>query len=126
MIGVSVGAEEGRKHAVRRQEGSVTAETAVAMFAVVLLLALVIGVARGASAQVSCVDAARAAARLAARGESDAVVAAEARRRAPPGARVEITSTGLAVRVRVSAQVEVAPTLTLDLADAAEAEREAP
>ncbi len=45
------------------------AEFAVALPAVVLVLALLLGAARVALAQVGCVDAARAGARAAARGE---------------------------------------------------------
>ena len=53
----------------RGDGGSVTAEAALALPAVVLVLATVVGVGRVVTAQIQCVDGARAAARLAARGE---------------------------------------------------------
>lgn len=71
-----------------RDRGAVTAEAAVVIpvlvaFAMVLLWALV-----AASAQIRCVDAARAGARAAARSEPEAAVLAAARDAAPRGARV--------------------------------------
>jgi Flp pilus assembly protein TadG len=53
-----------------RAEGAVTAELAVAMPAVLVVLAAVLSVGQAVLAQVSCVDAARAGARAAARGDA--------------------------------------------------------
>jgi len=71
--------------------GSATLELAVAMPAVVLLLAVVLSAADVVVAQVDCVDAARAGARAAARGDSPAVVRASALALAPRGASVTVS-----------------------------------
>ena len=89
----------------RDDGGSVTAETALALPAVVLVLAVLLSVNQVVSAQVRCVDAARAAARLGARGESSARVLAVAGAAAPDGAKVAVSSGGGAVRVDVHAVV---------------------
>lgn len=68
----------------------------------VLLTAAVLAVA-SVIAQLRCVDAAREAALLAARGDSGAATAAA--RLAPAGARVSIHRDGSLVRVRVEAQL---------------------
>ena len=78
--------------------GSVTAETAVALPAVVLVLGVLMGVGQVTVAQVRCVDAARAAVRFAARGEAAGSVVARAASVAPPGAVVTSgSSAGQAV-----------------------------
>ncbi|WP_432497126.1 TadE family type IV pilus minor pilin [Kineococcus auxinigenes] len=77
------------------------AEFAVALPAVVLVLALLLGAARVALAQVGCVDAARAGARAAARGEAEAVVRATASAAAPAGASVDVRVSAGTVRVEV-------------------------
>ncbi|MEZ0165514.1 TadE family type IV pilus minor pilin [Kineococcus sp. LSe6-4] len=74
----------------RADTGSVTAEFALLLPAVVVLLALALGAVRVAVAQVQCVDAARAAARAAARGEPAEVVLRVARAAAPEGAGVRV------------------------------------
>ncbi|WP_371480742.1 TadE family type IV pilus minor pilin [Kitasatospora sp. NBC_00315] len=84
-----------------RDAGFATAETAVALPALVLLAAMLIWGVVAAAAQIHCVDAARVGARAAARGDTDAV--AVARSAAPPGAVVRITTAGDAVRVTVEA-----------------------
>ncbi len=71
-----------------RDTGTVTAELAVALPGVVLLCAALLMTGQAVIGEVRCTDAARAGARLAARGEPPAAVAAEATRRAPPGASV--------------------------------------
>lgn len=89
---------------VRRDAGMVTAELAVAIPVVVLVLAFC---AAGLSAgidQIRCVDAARAAARSAARGDAAAESYRLALRAAPPGAGVEIHRDGSEVRVVVTAR----------------------
>ena len=57
------------------------------------------------AAQLRCVDAARGAARAAARGDDTAAVRATGQRLAPPDARVVVISSGDDVEVRVSAVV---------------------
>ena len=89
----------------RPDEGTVTAELAVVLPAVVLLCAALLFAGQVVLRQVQCADAARAGARLAARGDPAAAVTAEARRRAPPDASVGVTRKGDTVLVEVSAPV---------------------
>jgi hypothetical protein len=87
-----------------REEGMVTAEMAVlAPFGVAFGLLLLWIVSLGFT-QVQLVDAAREAARLVARGEPAGAASAVARRHAPPGATVQVTSDRGFVTVRVSAR----------------------
>lgn len=88
-----------------REAGSVTAETAVVLPALVLVLALLVSGARAVSAQLACQDAARVAARAAARGEPAAEVARLARAVAPRGAAVAVDRDAGLVRVRVTARI---------------------
>lgn len=97
----------------RRDAGSVTAEFALLLPAVVVLLALALGAVRVVVTQVQCVDAARAAARAAARGESLDVVERVARAAGPAGARVRVEDGSLVagaatVRVEVSVRQRLA------------------
>ncbi|MFI9269624.1 TadE family type IV pilus minor pilin [Kitasatospora sp. NPDC052896] len=85
-----------------RDGGYVTAETAVALPALVLLLAMVLWGGAAAAAKLRCLDAARVGARAAARGDGDAV--AVATRAAPPGAVVRLTRQAGVVRVVVEAE----------------------
>ena len=89
----------------RPDRGSVTAETAVLLPVLLIVLAAAVGVLACVAGQLRCIDAARAAARVAARGDDPAVVRTTAERLAPPGARVTIAMTGDVVEVRVSAEV---------------------
>ena len=91
--------------AVPPDRGSVTAETAVVLPVLVLVLAVLVFVLACVSAQLRCVDAARSAARLAARGEPAAVVQAAARAAAPAGAVVRVSRSGDQVLVVVDADV---------------------
>jgi hypothetical protein len=88
-------------------EGSVTAELAVGLPAVVLVLAMVLVVASTAIAQTRCADGARAGARAAALGEDDAAVAGVARRVAGDDARVGVARDDGWVTVHVDAAVGV-------------------
>nr|WP_279240179.1 TadE family type IV pilus minor pilin [Streptomyces sp. 891-h] len=81
--------------------GYVTAEAAVVIPALVLLVAGLLWGLMAAVARIQCVDAARAGARAAARGEPEAGVSRAARSAAPHGARVEMTREGELVRVAV-------------------------
>ncbi|MGQ0841581.1 TadE family type IV pilus minor pilin [Actinokineospora sp.] len=82
--------------------GAVTVEAAIALCGLTLVLALAIGGLSAVVDQIRCVDAAREAARLVARGEPDRahVVAGEI---APRGAEIRIRRTGDTVSVEVSA-----------------------
>lgn len=88
-----------------RQRGSVTAELALALPAVVLVLLLVLTAGNAAISQMRCTDAARAAARAAALGEDQAQIAAIVTDLAGPSATIVLTERDGWVRVRVSRPV---------------------
>lgn len=77
------------RHA-RREEGMVTAEAAVVIPSLVVVLVLMLTVLITLSAQLKAVDASREAARFAARGEATATAVRAGQRLAPPGAEVTI------------------------------------
>ncbi len=85
--------------------GMVTAETAVVLPVLVIVLAVAVWLVGCLSAQLRCVDSARAAARLAARGEAVGVVEAAGRVGAPAGARVVVGADADQVTVVVSTEV---------------------
>jgi Flp pilus assembly protein TadG len=89
------------------EAGMVTAETAVVLPALVVVLALLVGGVHALGAQLACQDAARVAARAAARGEPTAEVARLARAVAPQGARVSVAGEAGLVRVGVTATVRL-------------------
>jgi Kef-type K+ transport system membrane component KefB len=90
-----------------RDDGMVTAEFAVALPALAIVVtAAVCGVAVMTD-QMRCADAAAIAARLAARGEPPAAVRAAALQAAPRGAELTITTTPATVIARVT--VRLAP-----------------
>lgn len=89
-------------HLGRDDRGTVTVEAALALCSLVVVLALVLGAVSAVAAQLRCVDAAREAARLAARGERDRAEEL-ARRIAPRGAVVAVAIRGDEVTARVSA-----------------------
>ena len=84
-----------------------TAELAVAIPVVVVVLALGLGGLRLGLDELRCLDAARSAVRLLARGESTAAVRAEAVRAGPPGATVTLGTTGDRVSVTVRGRLPV-------------------
>lgn len=88
-----------------RERGSVTAEIAVALPALVLITTAALWGVAAASVQVACTDAVRAGARAAARGESLPVVRAAVTRAVPAGAAVRVRRDEVTVRVEVSAPV---------------------
>jgi hypothetical protein len=87
--------------------GAVTAELATGLVAVVLALSAVLGVTVVGQGQLRCVDAARAGARAAARGETDAAVRDLARRLAGTGAAAAVARSGDLVTVSVRRPVAV-------------------
>jgi Flp pilus assembly protein TadG len=87
-----------------REQGSATAELAAALPVFVLLLLVGFTGVHATLAKLRCVDAAREAARVAARGESGD---AAARRVAPDGATISVRVEGDVVRAVV--QVRVRP-----------------
>ncbi|BDT92924.1 MULTISPECIES: TadE family type IV pilus minor pilin [Nocardia] len=89
-----------------------TIEAALALIAVVATVVLCLGALLAASTQVRCVDAAREAARLVARGdEVNARPAAE--RIAPPSADIVLRTEGTRAVAVVSARTPLLPLLTL-------------
>lgn len=100
-----------RRRESRGQSGYATAETAVALPVLVVVLALALWGLSALAAQLACMDAARLAARAAARGESVSAVRAAAVAAAPQGARVGIAADGPTVRVEVAAEVASVPRL---------------
>jgi Flp pilus assembly protein TadG len=84
----------------------VTAETAVVLPVLLVVLAAAVAAVVLVGSQLRCVDAAREGARAAARGEPVAVVTELAGTAAPTGARVEVSVGGPAVTVTVTATVQ--------------------
>lgn len=80
-----------------------TAEFAVAMPAVVLVLALSLSALAAGLDQIRCVDAARSAARLLARGEADGAARRAGEALAPDGSELVVSADATLVRVRVTA-----------------------
>jgi hypothetical protein len=85
--------------------GYVTAETAMVLPVLAILLAVSLWAVAVAGAELRCVDAARDAARAAARGESDVAASVAAAAAAPHGARIELRHEGNRIVVVVSAKV---------------------
>ena len=96
-----------RRARAGRQDGYATAEAAVALPSLLVVLALAVWVIACVGAQLRCVDAARAAARVAARGDSVAASVSAGRRAGPRSARVQVSTQG--ERVVVVVQAEVRP-----------------
>ncbi|GAT67976.1 pilus biosynthesis protein TadE [Planomonospora sphaerica] len=95
----------GRPGALRSSRGSVTAETAAALPALMVVLAAGLWAIAVVGAQLECVDAARAGARAASRGETIEQVRSGVLSAAPDGARAEVTRDAERVRVEVRAGV---------------------
>jgi hypothetical protein len=87
-------------------------EAAVGIAALVAVLVLCLAGITAVSMQVRCVDAAREAARLAARGDERSAVAA-ARGIAPGGAVVEVRRDGEFVVATVTARSNLLPALAI-------------
>jgi Flp pilus assembly protein TadG len=85
------------------ERGSATVEAAIAVCAVVVMLAMALAGSAAVLAQMRCIDAAREAARLVARGESARAEQA-ARRVAPTGASIVVHVQGDEAVVEVAAE----------------------
>ncbi|MDT7538318.1 MAG: hypothetical protein QOI82_1903 [Actinomycetota bacterium] len=83
----------------------VTAETAVVLPVLLVVLAATIWVLAAVAAQLRCVDAARLGARAAARGDARSAVVAATSAAAPGGAEVRVVRSGDEVTVLVRAVV---------------------
>ncbi|MGY1855130.1 TadE family type IV pilus minor pilin [Modestobacter sp. SYSU DS0290] len=88
-----------------REDGMVTAETAVVLPVLLFVLAGAVAAVVVVAGQLRCVDAAREGARAASRGEPAVVVQRIAGAAAPDGAVVGVGSSGDAVTVTVTAVV---------------------
>lgn len=97
---------------VREDEGGVTVEAALAVASLITVLVLCLGAVLGIAYQVRCHDAAREAARLAARGDQARAVDV-ATRVAPPDARVAVREEGDLIVAVVTAESPLLPLLTL-------------
>lgn len=87
-------------------------EAAIAVATIVIAVVCCLGALLAASTQVRCVDAAREAARLTARGDQ-ANALSTARSVAPPGADITVRVEGALVVARVSARTPLLPALIL-------------
>jgi Flp pilus assembly protein TadG len=85
-----------------RDRGAVTVEAAIALSALTLVFGLVLAGVAAVTGQLRCVDAAREAARLVARGERP--LADQAVAEIASGARLNVEVTGNAVTVDVTAE----------------------
>lgn len=83
----------------------VTAEIAVALPALILVLTLALGAVAVVTDHLRCVDAARVGARLLARGEDPGRVREEVARQAPDGADIafDVAADSISVDVRAQA-----------------------
>ncbi|AEI13123.1 TadE family type IV pilus minor pilin [Cellulomonas gilvus] len=97
----------GGGRAGRGDRGAVTAELAVGLPAVVLLVLAVLGVGVAGVQHMRCAEAARTAARIAALGEPDGEAVAAAHRVAGGGAHVSVTRDDRWVTVTVTAGLPV-------------------
>jgi hypothetical protein len=91
----------------RRDRGAVTAETAIVLPVLVVLLLVGLWAVGVVVANIRCVDAARDVARAVARGEPGDVAQRIGERSAPPGAVIGISRDGADVRVVVNADVQL-------------------
>lgn len=97
------------------ESGYVTAETAVVIPALVLLLGMLLWGVAAAVGHLQCVDGARTGARAAARGEQAPAVRTAVRAVAPDGATVVTGREGRLVRVQVRARTAGPGPLTAEL-----------
>lgn len=99
----------------------VTAETAVVLPVLLLVLSAAVAAVTVVGAQLRCVDAVREGARAAARGEHVATVRALVLRAAPEGMVVSVERLGDDVRVGISGRVPPLGPVPLDVEVSAEA-----
>ncbi|RNL83291.1 TadE family type IV pilus minor pilin [Halostreptopolyspora alba] len=91
------------------ERGSVTAETAVALPSLALVLGIALAAVQAAAAHLACVDAARVGARALARGDSEATVRSSVSAVAPERAETELSDEAGFARVVVRAPVALGP-----------------
>jgi hypothetical protein len=93
---------EGDDDDLTGDRGAVTVEAAIAIGALVMALWMMLAAIAAVTAHLQCVDAAREAARLVARGD-DGLAEEAARRIAPDDASLQISVDGERISVTVSA-----------------------
>jgi Flp pilus assembly protein TadG len=98
-----------------REAGMVTAETAVVLPVLMVVLAAAVGAVVVVGGQLKCVDAAREGARAASRGEADVVVTELVGRASPSSAATVVAREQDTVTVTVSATVQPLGPLPLRL-----------
>jgi len=112
-------------HRRTADDGFATAEAALVLPSLVLVLLLAVAVVAAIGADLKCVDASREAARQAARGESDATARRAALSLAPPGSTVVLHHHDGWVEVTVRTRLHpwnLMPALTLGASARAEDE----
>lgn len=117
-----------QRRAGRGERGAVTVELALAMPVLVAVLGLVLWAVSAAGLAMDCTDAARAGARAAARGDSEAAVRALIERTGPRHAVLSLERRGGLVTVTVRARTAPPgpfplPDLTVSGSAVAEVER---
>ncbi|MEU2518427.1 pilus assembly protein [Streptomyces pseudogriseolus] len=108
----------------RRDRGFVTAESAMVLPVLVLVMAALVWGLMAVAAQIKCVDAARAGARAAARQDPPDAVVEVTREAAPAGARITVRRDAGQVRVTVVARVPMLRALPFELREEAVAAAE--
>ncbi|WP_127781806.1 TadE family type IV pilus minor pilin [Rhodococcus sp. X156] len=98
--------------AVRDDRGGVTVEAAIALSSLTVVLVAGMGAVLAVAMHVQCLDAAREAARLTARGEGERAVSV-AEQVAPRGAAVSVRTEGDTVVVRVEATSALLPAVDI-------------
>ncbi|NLU83356.1 TadE family type IV pilus minor pilin [Rhodococcus sp. HNM0569] len=113
-----------RRSRVAADDGGVTVEAALSIAALVIVVVLCVAAVVAVTLHVRCVDAAREAARLGARGDGDRAVAT-AREVAPDGARISVRVDGDSVIARVEAASPLLPMVDISAVSVAALEPEA-
>ncbi len=96
----------------RESFGYATAELALALPSLVLVLTIGLWLQGAVALQARCLDAARAGARAAARGDQDATVRERMAKVVPSGAGIVIARDGNQITVTVDSSVAVPPGLS--------------
>ncbi|MCJ0906438.1 TadE family type IV pilus minor pilin [Rhodococcus sp. ARC_M6] len=96
----------------RSDDGAVTVEAAIGLASIITVVVLCIGAVLAVSMQVRCVDAAREAARLTARGDRDNAITT-ARRIGPSDARISVQIVDGFVVAVVSADSALLPMVNI-------------
>jgi hypothetical protein len=104
--------ESAATRGIRGESGGVTVEAAFAVAALAVVLVLCVGGLAAVGMQLQCIDSAREAARLAARGE-EAAASEAVRRGGPAGAALSLHHDGAFVVSRVSTRSVLLPGLTI-------------